>query len=163
MGMVYCRGCGKDIHETAPLCPACGAPQFGYSVDSASSVAIQPHNADAILIQQIADYERISGYVWIVLGAIQVVSVVGLIAGIWNIFAGRSRLQIVPHILERDATIPESFENISGLIVIAILNAFLGGVIGLLFVGLDFFIRDKVLTSRHLFYGELGLTKKNQI
>ena len=26
--MVFCRGCGKEIHETAPGCPHCGAPQF---------------------------------------------------------------------------------------------------------------------------------------
>ena len=24
---VYCRGCGHQIHETAPKCPKCGAPQ----------------------------------------------------------------------------------------------------------------------------------------
>ena len=27
--MVFCRGCGKEIHETAPTCPHCGAPQRG--------------------------------------------------------------------------------------------------------------------------------------
>ena len=27
MGMAFCRGCGKEIHETAPMCPHCGAPQ----------------------------------------------------------------------------------------------------------------------------------------
>lgn len=27
MGMVFCRGCGKEIHESAPSCPHCGAPQ----------------------------------------------------------------------------------------------------------------------------------------
>ncbi len=27
MSMVFCRGCGKEIHETAPSCPHCGAPQ----------------------------------------------------------------------------------------------------------------------------------------
>jgi hypothetical protein len=27
MGMVFCRGCGKEIHETAPTCPHCGAQQ----------------------------------------------------------------------------------------------------------------------------------------
>jgi len=32
MPMVFCRGCGKEIHDTAPHCPQCGAPQ-------ASSVA----------------------------------------------------------------------------------------------------------------------------
>jgi len=27
MSMVFCRNCGKEIHETAPTCPSCGAPQ----------------------------------------------------------------------------------------------------------------------------------------
>jgi TM2 domain-containing membrane protein YozV/Tfp pilus assembly protein PilE len=27
MGMVHCRGCGQEIHETAVTCPKCGAPQ----------------------------------------------------------------------------------------------------------------------------------------
>ena len=27
MAMVFCRGCGKEIHETAPTCPHCGAVQ----------------------------------------------------------------------------------------------------------------------------------------
>jgi TM2 domain-containing membrane protein YozV/ribosomal protein L32 len=27
MSMVFCRGCGKEIHETAVTCPNCGAPQ----------------------------------------------------------------------------------------------------------------------------------------
>jgi TM2 domain-containing membrane protein YozV len=27
MKMVFCRGCGKEIHETAQNCPQCGAVQ----------------------------------------------------------------------------------------------------------------------------------------
>lgn len=27
MTMIFCRACGKEIHESAPLCPHCGAPQ----------------------------------------------------------------------------------------------------------------------------------------
>ena len=27
MSMVFCRGCGKQIHESAITCPQCGAPQ----------------------------------------------------------------------------------------------------------------------------------------
>lgn len=27
MTMIFCRGCGKEIHETAPTCPHCGAMQ----------------------------------------------------------------------------------------------------------------------------------------
>ena len=25
---VFCRGCGAAIHESAPICPKCGAPQL---------------------------------------------------------------------------------------------------------------------------------------
>ena len=28
MAMVFCRGCAKRIHESAPTCPMCGAPQL---------------------------------------------------------------------------------------------------------------------------------------
>lgn len=27
MSMAFCRGCGKEIHQTALACPSCGAPQ----------------------------------------------------------------------------------------------------------------------------------------
>ncbi|MCZ8235566.1 MAG: TM2 domain-containing protein [Inhella sp.] len=27
MGMVFCRACGKSLHDSAPTCPHCGAPQ----------------------------------------------------------------------------------------------------------------------------------------
>ncbi len=27
MTMVFCRGCGKELHETAPICPHCGFVQ----------------------------------------------------------------------------------------------------------------------------------------
>jgi hypothetical protein len=28
MNMIFCRGCGKQIHETAQSCPHCGATQM---------------------------------------------------------------------------------------------------------------------------------------
>lgn len=39
MGMVFCRGCGKEIHETAPTCPHCGALQ-GVSIKNNESGTI---------------------------------------------------------------------------------------------------------------------------
>ena len=30
MNMVFCRGCGKEIHITAKACPQCGAPQTNH-------------------------------------------------------------------------------------------------------------------------------------
>jgi hypothetical protein len=37
MAMVFCRGCGKEIHETAQVCPLCGAAQGFPYVDSTRS------------------------------------------------------------------------------------------------------------------------------
>lgn len=27
MAMIFCHGCGKEVHESAQMCPHCGAPQ----------------------------------------------------------------------------------------------------------------------------------------
>ncbi len=42
MAMVFCRGCGKEIHETAPMCPHCGAPQLMKDAAGASDKKILP-------------------------------------------------------------------------------------------------------------------------
>jgi len=34
MTMAFCRGCGKEIHSTAPFCPHCGAPQASSNTHS---------------------------------------------------------------------------------------------------------------------------------
>lgn len=36
---VHCRGCGHQIHETAPTCPKCGAPQVTATASAAPSAA----------------------------------------------------------------------------------------------------------------------------
>ncbi|MFT4178754.1 MAG: DUF4190 domain-containing protein [Thermomonas sp.] len=35
--MVFCAGCGKPLHDTAPMCPQCGKPQ-------GQVVSMQPAN-----------------------------------------------------------------------------------------------------------------------
>lgn len=107
-------------------------------------------NPDAT-IQRIASYERFSGIAWIVIGAFQCIAVVSIIAGIWNIFAGISAIKSVPLILSRDSRVPAMYEGVGQLIIIGLINLFLGGGIGILFVIFDFIIRNMVLKNRHLF------------
>ncbi len=39
--MVFCRACGKQLHNTAPICPHCGAPQrLGKSLKSKTAAAV---------------------------------------------------------------------------------------------------------------------------
>ncbi|WP_423709394.1 NINE protein [Undibacterium sp. WLX3042] len=42
MSMVFCRGCGKEIHETALTCPHCGAPQGTPQETSKSDKRVLP-------------------------------------------------------------------------------------------------------------------------
>jgi rRNA maturation endonuclease Nob1 len=37
--MVYCRGCGKEIHETAKSCPHCGATNASSGSGEKSRIA----------------------------------------------------------------------------------------------------------------------------
>lgn len=53
--MNFCTGCGKAIHESAPVCPQCGAPQ--------KPVAVQP-----------AQVER-TGPLWM--------AITSLVLGVW--------------------------------------------------------------------------------
>lgn len=41
MSMVFCRGCGKQIHVTATACPGCGAVQPGTASVAAAQVALR--------------------------------------------------------------------------------------------------------------------------
>lgn len=36
MSMIFCHGCGKQIHETAKSCPQCGASQVGFPTQKAT-------------------------------------------------------------------------------------------------------------------------------
>lgn len=38
MAMVFCRGCAKELHETAVTCPQCGASQITSATPSPASV-----------------------------------------------------------------------------------------------------------------------------
>jgi uncharacterized membrane protein YhaH (DUF805 family) len=56
MSMVFCRGCGKEIHETAVTCPQCGAPQQV----TATSVPVNAGFSDMAL-NPLKNYANFSG------------------------------------------------------------------------------------------------------
>lgn len=103
------------------------------------------------IIRRIADYETVSAWFWLCLGIIQVLSILGIIAGIWNIFASITRFKAVKHILARHSNVPEIIPGIKDLVIIGIINLLVGGVIGLIFVVFDYIVRDQVLKNAHLF------------
>ena len=102
-------------------------------------------------MRRIAEYYRISAILWLILAIFQILSIFGIIAGIWNLFACASRFSIAKDIQKRDPLVVEAHEGTGQLIALGIINFLLGGMIGVAFVGFDFFIRDKVLSNAHIF------------
>jgi hypothetical protein len=110
-----------------------------------------PADQDQRTVQRLHDYEHWSGIAWIVLGGIQVLSVIGILAGAWNIYAGLRRLKIADRIKAQDKNIPAAFQSLTGYIVIGLINLFFGAVIGILLVGVDLWVRQQVLDNARLF------------
>ncbi|WP_408980934.1 DUF805 domain-containing protein [Pseudomonas sp. B21-035] len=55
MNMVFCRGCAKEIHNSAVACPACGAPQ------PAATFTAAPAPAGIWYVELLKKYAMFSG------------------------------------------------------------------------------------------------------
>jgi Protein of unknown function (DUF2510) len=127
-----------------------GQPQRGGFI--ASMFPPRPgESADDALTRGLASYEQTTGWVWIAIGVIQVILLITIIAGAWNIYVGINRRKLAPRIERRDPYIPATFEPLTGYIISGILNFLLGGVLGVALVGLDLYVRDQLLQNRQLF------------
>ena len=144
----YWDGAQWTTH-TSPV--AAPPPAFVGPVATGMPLPVTVMPPDETLIRRLSEYSRWSGILWIVLGAVQIVSVFGIVAGAWNVFAGITRIRMAGPILRRDASVPSAFQGVAGLIIIGVINLLLGGVIGLVLVGVDFFVRDQVLKNAPLF------------
>lgn len=67
--MVFCRGCGKEIHETAPTCPLCGGVQ-----NLPSTKDTNPSTVTRILM----------GFVWVIAFWFGFLFLTGAIVGALN-------------------------------------------------------------------------------
>lgn len=84
MGMIFCRGCGKEIHDSALACPSCGAPQKIISTSDNIPDGIRGWSWGAFFLNWIW---AISNRVW--WGLLALIPYVGFIAAIWLGFKGR--------------------------------------------------------------------------
>ena len=84
MSMVFCRACGKEIHETAIACPQCGAPQQASRPGKAIPDGVRGWSWGAFLLSWIWS---IGNKTWI--GLLALIPYVGLIVAIILGFKGR--------------------------------------------------------------------------
>ena len=90
MKKVFCRGCGKEIYETALTCPYCGAPQSNLSQQVRNGVSISAINYYVEVLKKYAVFSgracRKEYWYFILFNAIAsiVFAVIGNILGIGN-------------------------------------------------------------------------------
>jgi len=144
MSTKQCPFCGEEINIAAKKCRYCNEWLERNEVSSYSN--------DDLMIKKIADYERTATILWLILAILQIVFVISIIAGIWNIIAVMSRWDMSEKIKKRIFTIPKEYKNeVSGLIIMGVVNLLLGGIIGVALVGFEFYIRNLVLENKRLF------------
>ena len=94
----FCRSCGASLLNATNFCSKCGIGVI-HAANPTSELNGLQQGSNQSLLKKLSQYEKISGILWIVLGAIQVATVIGVIAGVWNIYAGYTKIKISPKIL----------------------------------------------------------------
>jgi len=77
MAMVFCKGCGKEIHDSAATCPHCGAPQGSVQAQGAIPAGVTGWSWGAFLLNWIW---AIGNKTWI--GLLALVPFVGFVMAI---------------------------------------------------------------------------------
>lgn len=135
-----CPYCGELILIVAKKCKHCGEWLDGIKENA--------------IVNKIADCQKFSNILWLIISIIQILTIICIIAGIWNLIATITSWHMPKKILHMDKDVPDYYEGIVGLIIVAIVNFLLGGLIGVILVGFDFYIRHLVLENRHLFVNQ---------
>lgn len=155
---VVCPSCRRrysaDVQNDAGVhtvhCPYCSVP-YNVTVASNSRSASPVSSSDAVA-RKVRRCEVASSVVWIVVGIVQCVMLYTAAAGIWNVVNAIVRLRNVKNVVSHNPQVVPYFEQRKvWLIVLAVVNIILGGVVGIVLVLIDWFVRDYVLRNRSAF------------
>lgn len=103
--------------------------------------------------QTLAERERLSAIIWLVIGIIQCITFAGIICGVWNIYVAICRFKQAKMVQTPYPGLVKSYENwMTGIIIGLVMNLILGGVIGVACSIFDMIgIRGYVLEHRNEF------------
>ncbi|MCD7778864.1 MAG: hypothetical protein LUH47_10265 [Clostridiales bacterium] len=155
---IKCQSCGKNysmqLNETDGKvtlhCPFCSAP---YEVDvSAAAKKVAAVHGPTAIATSIRRLEAMSSIAWLIIGIIQIVLIYTAAAGIWNIITAIMCLRNCKNIVEGNPNVVPYFESRQTWIIIAaVINLVLGGVIGVVLALLEMWLRSYVLKNRSVF------------
>lgn len=154
---IVCPSCRRRYSVEVPneagvhtvRCPYCSAP---YSATVCQPVKSAPVSGPAAVAAKVRRGEVISNIAWIVIGIVQCVTLYAAAAGVWNIINAIVSLRNVKNIQPGNAAVVPYFDGRKvWLIVLAVVNLVLGGVVGVLLVLFEWYLRDYVLRNRSAF------------
>ena len=104
----------------------------------------------------LSEREKISAIIWVVIGAMQVLSGLCIIAGIWNLYCAYTRFKQSKAVLNPWPGMVEQYDkSLTGIIISIVINLILGGIIGVAGALYDMFmIRGYVLENKAVFEEE---------
>ena len=88
--------------------------------------------ADRRIVEKLASKVRTESIIWIVIAVFQILSIVGIAVGIYNLVISIMNLDTSKKILQYPVGIVRSFEPLTGSIVILCINLFFGAFIGII-------------------------------
>ena len=150
---MFCPNCGAPLNGDERFCANCGTPTDQTS-NRSSVNSINP------FLEKLAEREKGAALIWIVVACIQILTAilvrgtatVVLICGLWNLYAGYSRIQQSKKILTSWLDLVNIYEKSRNSIIFSIvLNAVIGGVIGVIGGIYDMVTRSYVLEHRDEF------------
>lgn len=150
---MFCTKCGTQIPDGSKSCSVCGQ-QFENlpNTVNAANFSVGASADAAAIAKKARDAENTYGTLWLVLGIFQCISIVFIIAGIWNIINSIQQKKNAVNIQPGNPNIPPYFERRKTSLVIAgIFNVFFGGVIGVILVVMEYSNCQYVISNRSAF------------
>lgn len=148
--IVNCPNCGASI---CVHMPGVSRKEYRKAVLNAEGRTGEHISDDAIdIAKKVRVVEVLSCLLWMVLGIVQIILLYTAAAGIWNIINGVIGLVYTKNIQAGNPNVPPYFEQRkTSLIIFAVVNLVLGGVIGIVLVLVEWLNRDYVLKHKDAF------------
>ncbi len=121
--MKFCAKCGKELHDDAVICMGCGC---------AVETPLQNTATDNQLVRTLSERVKTESIIWIIIGALQLLSGVFFIIGILNIISGINDLKYSKEILENPSGIVERYTPLTMPIITFAYNLIFGGIVGVI-------------------------------
>ena len=104
-------------------------------------------------VKTLSEREQLSAILWLIIGILQVITIAGVVCGVWNIYCAYCRFKQSKAVLTPYPGLVQSYDKwMTNIIISIVINVILGGVIGVAAAIFDLIgIRGYVLENKQIF------------